>query len=201
MIIAGDRRERPFVDRFVTLPLNVRLVQRSERANVQFRARQPRNRRFKIEACRAHRQRRGAHQFLQLVDQPGRRAIACADIRDERQRAVGARPCHRGHIAHECVSAKHGFDAVEIDARPAYLDLPVLTADTLQQPVGPLAREVSGTKHPASVFAIRLNAFVRKTSPDPTSQRHVWACDDELADFARRRGTTLCVDQRETVAR
>ena len=46
----------------------------------------------------------------------------------------------------------------------------------------------------------RFNALVRKTSLDPTSQRNVGACDDELADFAGRRGTTLFIDERETVA-
>jgi hypothetical protein len=92
------------------------------------------------------------------------------------------------------VSAKHGFDAIEIDAKPANLDLPIPAADSLQQPVGKLAHEVSGTKHPASVFATRLSALVGKTSIHPTSQRHEWAFDDKLTDFARRRGPSSFVD-------
>jgi len=90
--------------------------------------------------------------------------------------------------------AKHGFDAVEINARPAYFDLPVLAADSLQQPVGPLAHEVPCAKNPPSAPATAFNALVRKTPFDPTSQRNIWACDNELADFAGGRGATLFVD-------
>ena len=57
-------------------------------------------------------------------------------------RAVGAaRPRHRADVAHKRVPAKRGFHAVELDARPANLDLPVLAADPLEQAVGPLANE------------------------------------------------------------
>src|SRR5262249_59966366 len=110
-------------------------------------------------------------------------SIACTDICDERQRAVGAaRPCHRSNISHECVSAKDGFDAIEIDAKPPYLDLPVLAADSFQQPVGPLPHQVSGAKNSPSAVAA-FNLPVSKMPPDPTSQGHVAARNHELADF------------------
>ena len=51
---------------------------------------------------------------------------------------------------------RRGFHAVEIDADAAYLDLPVLAADPLQQPVGPLAHEVSRSKESGSMRAARL---------------------------------------------
>src|SRR5262245_16250829 len=95
------------------------------------------------------------------------------------------------------MTAKDGFDAVQIDPRSAYLDLPIPAADSLQQPVGPLAREVSGTENPASVTG--FNGRGRKTPFDPASQRHVAAADDELADFTGRRCMTFVIDQRETV--
>src|SRR5207245_1341096 len=75
----------------------------------------------------------------------------------------------------------------------------VLAADALQQPVTPPAHEVSGTKNPASGRATGF-ALLRKTALNPTSQRHVLASDDQLTDFAGRRGATLFVDHRETVA-
>src|SRR5262249_30655255 len=153
------------------------------------------------EAGRKQLGRSGAHQRLQFLDQPGRRSIARTHIRDERRRAIGAaRPCHHGDVSHEGVLAKHGFDAIELDAKPAYLDLPVLAADSLQQPVGPLAHEVSGAKNPPSASATRFNALVRKTSLDPTAQRNVLTSDDELTDVAGWRRTALLVDDRETVA-
>ena len=195
MIAAADRRKRGFVDRFGTFPLNTGLVEPGERANIQFRARQPRNRRLKIEACGAHRQRCGAHQLLQFANQFRRRSIARTYICDERQRAIGAaRPSRHGHISNGCVRAKHGLDSIEIDAKPAYLDLPILAADSLQQPVGPLAREVSGAKNPLSMRGVRFNALVREPSLDPTSQRNVLSSDDELTDFAWRRSTTVFVN-------
>jgi hypothetical protein len=92
------------------------------------------------------------------------------------------------------VPAQDGLDAVEINARPMYLDLPVLAADSLQQPVGPLASEVPGAKYSPSALATAFNALVSTTPPDPTSQRNVGAFDDELADFAGRRGATIFID-------
>ena len=42
---------------------------------------------------------------------------------------------------------------------------------------------------------------MRATSIGPTSQRHKWACDNELADFARLRDAAILVDYRKAVAR
>src|SRR5262245_51309449 len=95
---------------------------------------------------------------------------------------------------------EYSFDAVEIDARSAYLDLPVLSADSLEEPVAPLAHEVASTEDSPSAL-VCFNALVRKTSVNPTAQRNVSAGDDELAHFAARGGATLFIDQRETVAR
>src|SRR5262249_44329594 len=129
-----------------------------------------------------------------------RRSRARTYICDECEGAVGAaRPCDDGDISYKSVPAKHGFDAVEIDAKPAYLDLPVLAADSFQQSIGPLAHEVPGAKDPRSA-PIGFNGLVRKTPLRPTSQRNVRACDKKLADFAGGRGMTLFIDYRETVA-
>jgi hypothetical protein len=92
------------------------------------------------------------------------------------------------------VTAKHRFDAIEIDAEPAYLDLPVLAADSLQQSVGPLTHEIAGTKNPRSALPAGFETLVRKTSIGPSSQGNVSASDDELSDCAGRRRTTLFID-------
>jgi len=99
------------------------------------------------------------------------------------------------------VLAKKGFYAFEMNADAAYLDLPVLASYSLQQAVWPLTHEVSSSKGPTCGHAAGFNAPVRATYIGPTSQRHVWACDNELADFARLRDTAILVDYREAVAR
>ena len=98
------------------------------------------------------------------------------------------------------MAAKGGFHAVEIDAGAPNLDLPVLAADPLQQPVGPLAHEISRPEQSTGGRAVAFNAAGGATSIDPMSQRHVWASDDELSDLTRRRVASMLVDQRQAVA-
>src|SRR5881628_3729937 len=64
------------------------------------------------------------------------------------------RPRQDADIAHEGVLVKGGFHSVEIDAGAPNLDLPVLAADPLQQPVGPLAHEISRPEKSARGRAI-----------------------------------------------
>lgn len=170
--------------------------------NVQLRARQAENPVSEIEARWAHRRWRRAQQRSQFRNQPGRRLIVRAHIRDERRRAIdAARSRQRSNISYERVPAKQGFHAFEMNAGATYLDLPVLASYSLQQAVWPLAHEVCRSKEPTCAHAIGCSALVRATSIGPTSQRHVWACDNELADFARLRDAAILVDYREAVAR
>src|SRR5206468_5680075 len=107
---------------------------------------------------------------------------------------------HGGHVAYAGVLAEGGFHPVEIDAGASNLDLPVLAADPLQQPVGPLAHEISRPEKSARGRAIAFNAVGGATSIDPKSQRHVGASDDQFSDLARRGVAPILVDQCQAVA-
>src|SRR5688572_359046 len=201
-VIAHARDERCSVDRFGSFSLDVGGIESNERASIQLRARQAGNLVSEIEARGAHRRWRRAHQRFQFRNQPSGRRILWAHIRDERRRAIDAtRSRQRCNISYQRVLAKKGFYAFEVNADAAYLDLPVLASHSLQQAVWPLAHEVSGSKGPTCAHATGFNALVRATSIAPTSQRHVWACDNELANLARLRDAAILVDYREAVAR
>src|SRR5688572_3556254 len=200
--IAHSRSELCFVGGFGSFSLDVGGIERNERANVQLRARQAVNLVSEIEARGAHRRWRRAHQRSQFRNQPSGRCILWAHIRDERRRAIDAtRSRQRSNVSYERVLAKTGFYAFEVNADATYLDLSVLASYSLQQAVSPLAYEVSRSKGPTCAHATGFNALVRATSIGPTSQRHVWACDHELPDFARLRAAAILVDYREAVAR
>src|SRR6185295_10473827 len=104
-------------------------------------------------------------------------------------------------IPYARVLAKKGFDAFEMNADAADLDLPVLASDAFQQAVRSLAHEVSRSKEPTATHVTGCSALALATSIDPASQRHVGACDHELADCARLRNAAILVDDREPVAR
>src|ERR1700680_4072177 len=104
--------------------------------------------------------------------------FARAHIGDEVHFAIGAdrfdrRPRQGTDVAHEGVLAKDGFHALEFDAGTPNLDLPVLAADPLQQPIGPLAYEISRPeKSTRGRCAVAFTAG-DAASIDPKSQRHV----------------------------
>src|ERR1700688_4492755 len=87
-----------------------------------------------------------------------------------------------------------------MDAGAPNFDLPVLAADPLQQPVRPLAHEISRPKKSTRGRAVAFNAAGGAAPIDPKSQRHVGTCDDQLSDLARRRVASMLVDQRQAVA-
>jgi hypothetical protein len=86
--IANPGGELRVIGPFGPFSLDVGVIERHERANVQLRGRQAGNLVCEIEARWAHRRRRRAHQRFQFRNEPGRRFIVGAHIRDERRRAL-----------------------------------------------------------------------------------------------------------------
>src|SRR5262245_4922728 len=109
--------------------------------------------------------------------------ITSAHMGNERDIAIHARSREGAGVAHESVPAKCRFHSVEIDPDAANLDLPILAADSFQQPVRPFAYKVSGPENTAK------------------SQRHVRARDNQLSDFARQCAASVLVDHGEPVSR
>src|SRR5262245_56085145 len=96
--------------------------------------------------------------------------------------------------------AQRGFDAVEIDPRTAYLHLPVVAPESLEQPVRPLSDDIAGSKDPKRRPVKNRRAFAYATSIDPMSQGDVRARDQELTNFTARRITAMLIEDREVVA-
>jgi hypothetical protein len=182
--------------------LDVGVIESNERANVELRGRQAGNLVSEVEARLGASALAPSAPALSIPQQPGRRSIVRGHIRDERRRAIdAARSRQRSNISYEWVLAKKGFHAFEMNADAADLDLPVLASYSVQQAVWPSGARGLRSKESTCAHANGCNALVRATSIGPTSQRHIWTCDNELADFARLRDAAILVDYREAVAR
>ncbi len=170
------------------------LIERSERRAVELGAGQPGDGADAMDALRMQCRR-------QRVAQRGLETHAVADdIGDKPPLLPHAARMDRD-VADAGAAADRRFKFARLDANTADLDLPVLAADEIDQPVGAQAHEIAGAQDAAGRI-IRTGRKIARIhlAVDPAAERDIRAAQHQLAGLARRRRLAVLADDSQRIA-